>query len=219
MRVLVVEHSALFRQGLRKLLDSQPDIEMVGEARDGWEAVVETRRLNPDLVILAIDVLHGSDLDHLSKIREEASGTRILVLTSSEREGDVWQVLKCGAQGYVLKNSSPEQLFRTMRSMMKGEIAVPPTVAGRMVQRLVLEGGEMRSSRQQLTQRESDILDLLSTGVSDREIACKLSLSASTVAYHVHIILRKLHLKNRVQAAVFAASRGVNPGACSEEQR
>lgn len=194
----------MFRQSLRALLNVQPDIEVLGEAADSWEAVVETRRLMPDLLILEIALPFPSGLEHLSRIREDAPGTKVLVLTDSGREEDLWQALRRGAHGYLLKNSDSAQLFRAISSVMKGELAVSPSVSGRALRGIALRGEDALGARQQLTPREREVLELLGNGITNRDIGRQLSLSVSTVGHHVQNILRKLHLKNRVQAATLA---------------
>ncbi len=209
-RVLVVDNHTLFRQGLMKLLSTQPDIRVVGEAADSWEAVTEIRRLNPDLVLLELRMPQGNGLEALRKIREEAPDIRFLVLTVSEEEEDLWQALKNGVQGYLLKSSTPEQLFRAIRDVMKGETAISPSLSGKVLRELVFwrEGKGREGPQTELTPREREILELLSTGLSDNEISSRLCIAAGTVRHHVHSILRKLHLRNRVQAAMFARSPG-----------
>ncbi len=208
MRVLVVDNHTLFRQGLMKLLSTQPDISVVGEAADSWEAVIETRRLNPDLVLVEPRMTWGNGLEALRKIREEAPDTKFLVLTVSEEEEDLWQALKNGTQGYLTKSISPEQLFRAIRDVMKGETVISPSLSGKILRELLFQkGSEGEGPQKKLTPREREILALLSTGASDKEISSQLCLSASTVRHYVHSILRKLHLRNRVQAAIFGKSQ------------
>jgi two-component system nitrate/nitrite response regulator NarL len=206
MRVLLAGSSTLFRQGLRTLLKVRPEIEVLGEAVDSWEAVVETRRLAPDLLILEIDPPLASGLEHIGRIREDAPATRVLVLTDSEREEDFWQALRRGVHGYLLKKCDSEELFRAIAGVMKGELAVSPSVGGRALRGLVLRREDATGVRDRLTPREKEVLRLLGEGLSDRDIGRQLSLSASTVGHHVHNILRKLHLKNRVQAATLATT-------------
>ena len=209
MRVLLAEGSTLFRQGLRTLLKTQPDIEVVGEAADGWEAVIESRRLLPDLVILEIGTPSSPGLGHMSQIMEDAPEAKVLVLTDSGREEDLWQTLQRGASGFILKNSDSEQLFRAICAVMKGELAVSPSVSGGALRGIVLGRGETPRARSQLTPREKEVLALLGSGSTDRDIGRQLSLSVSTVGHHVHNILRKLDLKNRVQAATFTTAGGL----------
>ena len=210
MRVLLAEGSTLFRQGLRTLLRTRPEIEVVGEAVDSWEAVVEARRLLPDLVILEIGTPSSPGLDHLSQILEDAPRARVLVLTDSGREEDLWETLRRGASGFLLKSSDSEQLFQAIGAVMKGELAVSPSVGGVALRGLALRGGEVPGARVRLTPREKEVLALLGSGRTDRDIGQELSLSASTVGHHVHNILRKLNLKNRVQAATLASAEGLS---------
>ncbi|MFC2071148.1 response regulator [Chloroflexota bacterium] len=210
MRVMLVDNNTLFRQGLIKLLSTQPDITVVGEAADSWEAVIETRRLNPDLILFEPHMPSGNGLESLRKIREEAPDTKLVVLTVSEEEKDLWQALQNGVHGYLIKSSTSEQLFRSIRDVMKGEAAILLSLSGKALRELLFwrEGKGREGHQAELTPREREILGLLSTGLSDNEIGSRLCLSASTVRHHVHNILRKLHLRNRVQAAMFARSPG-----------
>jgi DNA-binding NarL/FixJ family response regulator len=208
MRVLLAEGSTLFGQALHTLLRARPDIDVVGEATDGWEAVTESRRLTPDLVILELGIPSSPGLDHLSQIKEDAPETRVLVLTDSGREEDLWQTLRRGASGFILKNTSPEQLFRAIEAVMRGELAVSPSVSGNVLRGMVLGREETPRSRTRLTPREKEVLALLSRGRTDRDIGQQLSLSVSTVGHYVHSILRKLNVKNRVQAATLATAGG-----------
>ena len=216
MRVLLAEGSTLFRQSLRTLLRTQPDIEVVGEAADSWEAVAETRRLMPDLVILEIGTPSPPGLDHLSQIMEDAPEAKVLVLTDSGREEDLWQTLKRGASGFILKSSDSEQLFRAISAVMRGELAVSPSVSGDVLRSIALRRGETPGVRSQLTPREKEVLALLGSGSTDKDIGQQLSLSVSTVGHHVHNILRKLNIKNRVQAATLATAGGLSQGPGTE---
>lgn len=210
MRILVVDSHGLFRQGLVKLLSAQPNITVVGEAADSWEAVIETRRLNPDLILFELRMPSGNGLEVLRKIRQDAPDTKVLVLTASEEEEDLWQALENGAHGYLIKSSTPEQLFRAIRDVVKGEVAISPSLSGKILREMVFwkEAKGKEGPQTELTPREREILELLSTGLSDNEISNRLYLSTSTVRHHVHNILRKLHLRNRVQAAMFARVPG-----------
>ncbi|MBI4267247.1 MAG: response regulator transcription factor [Chloroflexi bacterium] len=208
MRVLLADNHTLFRQGLMRLLSTESDISVVGEASDGWAAVTETRRLNPDLVILEVRMPEGNGLETLKKIREDAPNCKLLVLTVSEGEADLWQAVKNGAQGYLLKDATPEQLLRAIRDIMSGEMVITPYLAGKMLRRILSRReGDGEDSQTKLTPREREVLGLLGTGVSDEEIGRRLCLAGSTVRHHVHNILHKLQLRNRVQAAMFARSQ------------
>ena len=196
--------NTLFRQGLKTLLGVRPDIEVVGEAADDWEAVMGARTLEPDIVIIEISMPLTTSLDHLSRIKEDVPNTRVLVLTNSEREEDLWQALRRGVHGYMLTNCDSAQLFQAIESIMRGELAVSPLLGGRALRGLALRGEKALGVPDQLTPREREVLELLGRGISDRDISQQLSLSVSTVGHHVHNILRKLRLKNRVQAATLS---------------
>lgn len=188
------------------MLRTQPDIQVLGEARDIWEAVVETRRLAPDMLILEIDHPQASELEHISQIREDSPVTKVLLLTDSEKEEDLWLALRRGVHGYLLKDCDSDELFRAIAALGRGELTVSPSVGGRALREIALRREETTSTRDKLTPREKEVLLQLRGGSSDREIGRELSLSVSTVGHHVHNILRKLRLKNRVQAATLATT-------------
>ena len=209
MKVLVVDNNTLFRQGLMKLLTSHASVGLVGEASDSWEAVIEARKMKPDLVILEPYLARGNDSEALRKIREETPAAQFLVLTVSEEEDDLWQAFRNGARGYLSKNSTPEQLFNAIEEIMQGEVAISPGLSGKILREVLVwkntdTGAE---SRTELTPREREILELVSTGVSDSEVGEQLYIAASTVRHHVHNILQKLQLKNRVQLAMHSRNQ------------
>jgi DNA-binding NarL/FixJ family response regulator len=206
MKILLAGNSTLFRRGLRTLLEAQPEIEVLGEAADSWEAVVETRRLAPDLLILEMNSPLTSDLEQIGRVLIDAPATRVLVLTDSEREEDLWQALRWGAHGYLLKNCDSEELFRAVTSVSKGGLAVSPLVGGRALFGLARRREEAMGARDRLTPREKEVLRLLRDGSNNNDIGRRLTLSVSTVGHHVHRILRKLHVDNRVQAATLSTT-------------
>ncbi len=209
MRILVVDNNILFRQGLMKLLTTQSDITVVGEAADSWEAVIESRKLNPDLVLIEPCMSRGNDLEAFRKIRENIPNTKFLVLTEYEEEDELWQAFRNGAHGYLSKNSTPEQLYHAIRDVMSGEVAISPSLSGKILREILFwrGEGERRITQAELTSKEREVLELLSTGASDNEISSQLYIAASTVRHHVHNILQKLHLRNRVQLAMFSRSQ------------
>jgi len=213
MKVLLAGRGTLFRQGLRTLLKARPDIEVLGEAADSWEAVVETRRLSPDLLILEIDPPLAAGLEHAGRIRQVAPATKVLVLTDSEREEDLWLALRQGVHGYLLKSCDTDELLQAIAGVFKGDLTVSPSVGGRALRELAFRREKDAAIRDRLTPREEEVLGLLREGGTDRDIARQLSLSASTVGHHVHNILRKLHLRNRLQAATLAIPAGSLPEA------
>ena len=219
MRVLLAEGSTLFRQGLRTLLRTQPDIDVVGEATDGWEAVTESRRLMPDLVILDIGTTSSSGLDHLSQVTEDAPETRVLVLTDSGLEEDFWETLRPGAGGFILKNSDSRELLRAMDAVMREDLAVSPSVSGNALRGMIPGREETPGSSTRLTPREREVLALLGRGNTDRDIGRQLSLSVSTVGHHVHSVLRKLNVTHRVQAATLATTGGMPRDSGTDTER
>jgi DNA-binding NarL/FixJ family response regulator len=191
-----------------KLLSTEPDITVVGEAADCFEAVMETRKLNPDVVLFDPGTDWANGLEMLRRITEEAPTIKLMVLTASAEENNLWQALNCGVQGYMIKSSTPEQLFNAIKDMMKGETVISPSLAGRAMRELVLsrERNYRQDGESELTARESEVLELLSKGFTDNEISSRLCIAVGTVRNHVHSVLRKLQLSNRVQLAIFAKS-------------
>ena len=206
MRILVVDNATLFRDGLVKLLSTQPDIAVAGEVQDGWEAVVEARRVKPDLILLNPDV-PGNGFEALQQIRRESPNTRFIVFSESTKQGTLLQSFISGAHGYFLKDTPSEDVFKAIRDVMGGKTAISFLLSGRLVKEFLQHGVETEHSTGELTLREQDILKRLGEGSSNRDIARELGLSTSTVRHHIHSILGKVGLRNRVEVALFARNR------------
>lgn len=213
--VLLVDDHALFRQGLAGLLSSQDDIEVVGEASSGEEAVEKARELVPDLILMDINMPGTNGLEATRLIKDELPHTRVVMLTVSEDDHDLFEAVKNGAEGYLLKTLKAEQLFELLKGVFKGEAPISPSMA----KKLLAEFAHMaRKDKEQpietdhhgaLTKREREVLQLLSDGATDKEIAASLCISRRTVKNHVHNILEKLQLQNRVQATAYALREGL----------
>jgi NarL family two-component system response regulator LiaR len=209
IRVLVVDDQAIVRRGVRALLDTEPDIEVVGEAGDGAEAVRLVERLHPDVALMDL-VMPGMDgLEAIRLLAEQDLGTRIIVLTSFASDENVFPAIKAGALGYLLKDSEPEDLVRAIRQVHRGEPSLHPEIA-RMVLLELNRPAERRQSRtvDPLSPRELDVLRLVARGLSNQEIAKQLVLGETTVRTHVSSILGKLQLASRTQAALYALREG-----------
>ncbi len=209
MRVLLADDHPLFRAGVASLLRAS-GVEVVGEAGDGAEALEQARRLKPDLVLMDITMPGGDGLEATRRIKAELPATRVVMVTVSDDDDDLFEAVRSGADGYLLKNMSEEDLSRTLDAVAAGEPALSPALAARVVAEFAKPVGACDEERTAaLTPRESDVLQLVATGATNREIAAALTLTENTVHFHVGNILAKLCLKNRAQAAVYAVRSGL----------
>ena len=213
IRVLVADDQALVRGGFRMILDAQPDIEVTGEAADGREAVERAIAIAPDVILMDVRM---PVLDGLSATRELArarSPSRILILTTFDLDEYVYEAMKGGASGFLLKDVDPPDLVHAVRTVARGDALLAPSVTRRLIERFV-RAPATPAELDALTEREREVLVLLGRGRSNAEIAAELFLSEATVKTHVTRVLRKLDLRNRAQAVVFAYESGlVTPGA------
>ena len=215
LRVLLVDDQPLFRRALATLISAQFDMTVVGEGENGRDALEKVRALHPDLVVMDVNMPVASGVDGVNAIRSAGFVTPIVMLTVSEDDDDLFESIKAGANGYLLKNVRPEQLFEDLRGVMRGEAPIAPAVASRLLDALRTGGIPPRGGQAAappgdaiLTRRESEILQLVSSGLSNKEIANELTITEGTVKNHVHNALEKLHLTNRVQAAAYAVRQG-----------
>jgi NarL family two-component system response regulator LiaR len=196
------------RQGLKVILDAQPDIEWVGEAADGEEAVRQARDLQPDVIILDLRMPVMDGLTAMREINQLGLAARILVLTSYPEDKDVFAAIKGGAMGVLLKDSPPGNLLQAVRTVHAGDSTLHPAIA-RTLMLEIKRPPALALDQEPLTPRELDVLRCLARGLSNREIANELSVSTRTVTTHVRHILDKLHLDNRTQAALYAVEHGI----------
>ncbi len=208
IRVLLVDDHTLFRKGLASLLQTQEDIEVVGEASNGIEALKKARTLMPDLILMDIYMPKCNGLDATKMIKNEMPYVKIVMLTVSDSDQSLFEAIKCGAQGYLLKNLEPFELFNMIRSVFRGEAPISSPLAARILNEFVSKNSA-RDSHGTLTQREKEVLTLIAEGASNKEIAYRLKISENTVKNHLRNIMEKLHLQNRVQLAVFAVKKGL----------
>jgi len=214
IRILLVDDHDLFREGLAGIISTQPDLQVIGEAGDGLEAIVKARELKPDLIMMDIQMPGCDGLEATQKIKRELPDTVIVMLTVRDEEEKLFEAIRSGAQGYLLKNIRSHDLLDGLRGAMRGEAAIPPILAGRMLEEFrrlsQYEPREaIRDELAMLTLREKDVLSLVSQGKSDKEIATLLSISLHTVKSHLRNILAKLQVNSRREAAWLAKNKGL----------
>jgi DNA-binding NarL/FixJ family response regulator len=216
IKVLLADDHALARSGLRAMLGSQDDIEIVGEAADGAEAVEEALRLRPDVVVMDIRMPRLDGIEATRRLRAHAGAPQVLVLTTFDLDEYVYEALVAGAGGFALKDAPPGQLAEAVRTVAAGDSLLAPAVTRRLVERFVRRpppASAERTALEDLTDRELEVLRLVARGMSNSEIAAELYLSEATVKTHITRILSKLGLRDRVQAVVHAYETGlVEPG-------
>jgi DNA-binding NarL/FixJ family response regulator len=212
MRVLLADDHALFRAGIASLLGAW-GMDVVGQAANGFEAIELTRRLRPDLVLMDIRMSPCNGLEATQVIKAEHPEVKVIIVTVSEDDHDLFEAVKSGAEGYLLKGMSEEELSSTLEKLAAGEPALSPGLAVKILDefaRMAREGtSQSAGSESRLTDREHDVLRLVADGATNREIGARLSISENTVSFHMKHILAKLHLKNRAQAAAFAIRAGL----------
>jgi NarL family two-component system response regulator LiaR len=208
VRVLIVDDHAIVRKGIRALLSEVDGFEVVGEAGDGQEAVQRAEETHPDVIVMDL-LMPGMDgIEATRQITSRQPKTRILVLTSFAADNKVFPAIKAGAAGYLLKDSSPDELMRAIRQVHRGEPSLHPTIARKLLQEIA-RPAELQPAPEALTAREMEVLRLIAQGLSNQEIADRLVVSEPTVRAHVSRILGKLHLASRTQAALYAVREGL----------
>jgi NarL family two-component system response regulator LiaR len=208
IRILIADDHAIVREGLRALLATEPELELVAEASDGVEAVEKTRVCQPDVILLDMMMPRKDGLGAITDIIRENPEARILVLTSFAEDEKVFPAIKAGALGYLLKDSSPQELLSAIRNVYQGEASLHPTIARKLMRELNAPPA-LPPTNDPLTEREVEVLRLVAQGLSNDDIADKLVVSERTVRTHVSHILDKLHLANRTQMALYAVREGI----------
>lgn len=212
VRVLLADDHILFRKGLAQLLNAQPDFQVVAEAGDGLEAIERARELMPDLVLMDIDMPRCDGRAATCRLKAELPYIAIVILSISDDEQDLFATLKCGAQGYLLKKIEPAELFSQLRGLARGEAALSPLMANKILREFARRDPDPATApHDALTARELQVLELLTRGLTNREIAARLVIAENTVKNHLRNILAKLHLANRVQLAAYALRQGLVP--------
>jgi DNA-binding NarL/FixJ family response regulator len=212
IRVLLADDQELMRTGFRLILNAEPDIEVVGEAADGAQAVHAARRLEPDVVLMDVRMPHMDGIAATRKLGRD--GPRVLILTTFDLDEYVYDALRAGASGFLLKDAPADQLVGAIRVVAAGEALLAPTVTRRLIAEFVRRPEpETVPALEELTARELEVLELMARGLSNAELAHELVLSEATVKTHVKRVLAKLDLRDRVQAVVLAYETGlVQPG-------
>jgi DNA-binding NarL/FixJ family response regulator len=214
IRVLIADDHALFRHGLERALGSEPDIDVVGEAVDGLAAAEQALTLAPDVVLMDVRMPRLTGVEAAERIRAVRPNVRVLMLTGSEDEQDLFAAVRAGAAGYLLKQISVDQLADAVRAAYRGEGFVAPSMLPKLLReftslsRLQPEGDAPFAERR-LTEREVEVLRLVAKGMSNKEIASELVIAQNTVKNHVRNILEKLELRSRTEAAMYALREGL----------
>ena len=216
--VLIADDQALARVGLRKILEPEPDTTVVGEAGNGAEAVAEARRLRPDLVLMDIRMPVLDGIEATRRITAGQPATRVLILTTFGLDTYVYDALRAGASGFMLKDAPPEEIAAAVRIVASGEALLAPAVTRAVIEEFARQkptaASEPQAAVSELTPREQEVFDLLARGLSNPEICRQLVISEATAKTHVARILQKLDLRDRVQAVIYAYETGrVAPGA------
>jgi DNA-binding NarL/FixJ family response regulator len=217
IRVLIADDQALLRGGFRLILDAQPDLEVVGEASDGTEALRLAEELAPDVVLMDVRMPELDGIEATRRLSEREGAPKIVMLTTFDTAEVVYDAMLAGASGFLVKDLPPEQLASGIRTVAAGDALLAPTVTRRLIEEFVRRpppGTAEPPALGELTEREREVLRLVARGLSNAEIAAELVVSEATVKTHVAHVLRKLDLRDRVQAVVFAYEKGlIQPGA------
>lgn len=213
MKVLLVDDHSLFLEGIRNFLDVN-DIDVVGTAKSGIEALSKIELLRPNLILMDVQMAGCDGIEATRMIKTKYPDMKIVMLTASEDEDSLFAAIQAGAEGYLLKNMEPEQFLWQLNSLNKGDMPLAPGLAKRLLQefnrRRQVGNENSAAAEQQLTERQTEILQLLTEGLTYRVMAQRLALKEATVKYHIKEILTKLHLENRAQLLVYASQMGLN---------
>jgi two-component system nitrate/nitrite response regulator NarL len=214
IQLLLADDHTLFRKGLVSLLEQERCFEIIGEADNGQQAIARARACRPDLVLMDIHMPIVDGLEATRQITKTVPQSRVVILTVSEEDKDVFEAIKCGAYGYLSKKIEPDKLFELLLGVSRGEAALTGSTATKILQEFA--SAKSKSSEpadlRTLTEREQQVLKLLAGGLTNKEIGAQLSLAENTVKNHLKNILAKLHLQNRVQAATLAVQQGWHGG-------
>ena len=208
MRVLVADDHSLFRDGIVSLLEAA-GFEVVGQVGDGREALTETRRLNPDVVLLDISMPEMNGLEALRHLREESPDVHVVMLTVSDDDADLLEAIQADASGYLLKSLSSEAFIELLQGLERGEAAISGVTTARLIKGIGTRTVSKNEPFEKLTERELGLLRLVADGLSNRAIARELSISENTVKYHMKNIFQKLNAQNRTEAVTIALQTGI----------
>jgi len=208
LRVLIVDDHALFRRGLQMVLRQESDIDVVGEAADGHEAVEKAQELMPDVVLMDVRMPGQSGIKATEEIKDNLPHAKVLMLTISDEEADLYDAIKAGASGYLLKEISIDEVAEAVRSVWAGQSRISPSMASKLLTEFAAMSKRANERQQlpapRLTDREMEVLKLVAQGMNNRDIAKELFISENTVKNHIRNILEKLHLHSRMEAVVYA---------------
>ena len=208
IRILIVDDHDIVREGQRALIETELGMELVGEAKNGIEAVELAERLQPDVILMDLHMPKKDGVEAITEIKGENPESRILVLTSFNEDENVYAAIKAGAMGYLLKDSSPQKILKSIRKIYQGETSIGPRIAQKLM-REIQRTTDCPPTEEPLTTREMEVIKLIAKGLSNQEIAEKLVISERTARTHITHILGKLHLANRTQAAIYALREGL----------
>jgi len=208
IHVLIVDDHAFVRKGVRAFLEEINDIEVVGEASDGEEAVAQSKVLQPDVILMDLVMPNMDGVEAISQITTQQEKVHIIALTSFSTDDKIFPAIKSGAMGYILKDSEPEELVKAIRKVYLEEPTLDPSIARKVLQE-ISRPSKGQPTPDPLTEREEEVLRLVAKGLSNREIAVQMVIAEVTVRTHVSNILSKLHLANRVQATLYALREGL----------
>jgi RNA polymerase sigma factor (sigma-70 family) len=212
-QVLIADDDDLMRAGLVELFSGEPDIEIVGQASTGREAVDRARRIDPDVVLMDVRMPDLDGLEATRRLTRSAPRARVLILTTFEQDDYIFGALRAGASGFLLKRSRPEELIAAVHTIASGDSLLSPSVTRRVIDRMAQQPAPELAEQaklEELTPREREVLELVARGLSNREIAAELVVEESTIRSHIRRILMKLELRDRVQIVIFAYETGVN---------
>lgn len=209
IHILICDDHAIVREGLRTVIGAESDMQVIGEASTGIEVISLASKLHPDVILMDLVMEDVNGIEAIREIIKEDPDARILVLTSFADDNLVFPAIKSGALGYLLKDSSPEQLIQSIREVQRGESSLHPRIALKMIRELN-RPVDLPPTENPLTEREVEVLRLVAQGLTNQEIAVRLVISDWTVRTHMRNILSKLHLANRTQAALYAIREGLS---------
>jgi len=208
IRILIIDDHAIVREGQRALLETEPGMEVVGEGIDGIEAVKLSSSLKPDVILMDLLMPRMGGIEAIEKIKAENPDINVLVLTSFDDDDKVYSAIRSGAIGYLLKDASPDEFLKAIRTVSRGESSIGINLAQKLMHE-IHRSTNLPLTEDPLTEREMDVLKSVAGGLSNQEIADKLFISERTVRTHVSHILDKLHLANRTQATLYALRKGI----------
>ncbi len=211
IKVMIVDDHALMRRGIATVLSEQESIKVVGEAANGSEAIAKAKELAPDVIFMDLNMPVCSGLEAIQTLQAEMPQTNILVLTISENDEDLFAAIRFGARGYLLKNAEPEELIQAIHQVALGGAVVSPFMASKLLAEFTQKTSrlKMEDANTSLSPREEEVLQQLSQGLTNKQIADLLFISENTVKTHLRSIMEKLHVTNRTQAAAYAAKRRI----------